>query len=81
MRPPDGLIFEFKTVPPDAIRIFGWFHNLSLFIAAHCDFKSRLSPGYRKEIEIIVESMNSLPLDEPKVHKEKRRGDVLAVVC
>ena len=32
-------IWEIKTRPPDAVRMFGWFYNRNIFVASHCAYK------------------------------------------
>jgi hypothetical protein len=59
-------IWELKTYQ---LRIFGWFYRRDQFIAARPGRKAELkngSDGYHRAINTVIDTRNSLPLDEPK---------------
>jgi hypothetical protein len=57
-------IWEIKTRPPDAVRIFGWFYNHNVFIVSHCEFKANLetNPLYQPHKQRVINLRQQLSL-------------------
>ncbi|MCK5373743.1 MAG: hypothetical protein KAJ40_00515 [Alphaproteobacteria bacterium] len=55
-------IWEIKTKPPDAVRIFGWFYKQNIFIVSHCEYRKNLKSfkAYKPHIKKVIDFSNEL---------------------
>jgi hypothetical protein len=55
-------IWEIKTKPPDAVRVFGWFYRENVFIVSHCAYKVNLPKykDYKPEIQKVKDLAEEL---------------------
>jgi len=80
LRPDDNWVWEFKTRPPDAVRIFGWVYRPTAFIACLCRFRREISANYAKERAFVQQYRRRLPLDEPKTWKLGSHDDLFGAI-
>ncbi|MCK5385371.1 MAG: hypothetical protein KAJ29_07305 [Alphaproteobacteria bacterium] len=55
-------IWEIKTKPPDAVRIFGWFYKQNIFIVSHCEYRKNLKSfkAYQPHIKKVIDFSDEL---------------------
>lgn len=72
-------VWECKTTPPDAVRMFGWFYRRGIFIVSHMRFKRDLRTwkSYIPEMNRVVSFRASLNLNAPTYAEGKTLDDYL----